>query len=65
MESIYIWITTSNSPSLTTPSNPPQATNLGGRDAVFLKISSDFVTLEYLSYWGGSDDETDQLASDV
>ncbi len=56
--------TTSNSPSLTTTSNPLQATNLGGQDAVFLKISSDFVTLEYLSYWGGSDDETDPIGFD-
>ncbi|HNB49840.1 MAG TPA: Ig-like domain-containing protein, partial [Chitinophagales bacterium] len=56
--------TNSSSPSLSTTSNPLQAANNGGQDAIFFKISSDYSTMEYLSYWGGSNDETDPIGFD-
>ncbi len=56
--------TTSSSPSLTTTPFALQAANAGGQDAIFLKINADYTTMEYLSYWGGSSDETDPIGFD-
>ncbi|MCC6585027.1 MAG: SBBP repeat-containing protein, partial [Chitinophagales bacterium] len=55
---------TSSSPSLTTTPFALQAANAGGQDAIFLKINADYTTMEYLSYWGGSNDETDPIGFD-
>ena len=56
--------TTSNSPSLATTAYPLQASNNGGQDAIFFKMSADLSTMEYLSYWGGTANETDPIGFD-
>ncbi|MCB0794927.1 MAG: SBBP repeat-containing protein, partial [Flavobacteriales bacterium] len=58
---IFAYTNSTNFPTSALPDTPLQTTNAGGDDKVFCKLTSDLATLEFSTYFGGSQDDYDPV----